>query len=176
MMNKLFCLVYLGQHTIIFLCIISLIACSSSNKDLIKYIHQIKHKKLKDIQPFPVFASVPQFNFSVEPNRRNPFKAMNLKKQSDFFVPQKSGVTRLKAYSLDVLKFVGTLSQGEKIWALIRQPDLKIIHVHLGEYVGKNHARIRAINTQFIKLEELIRNSSGRLEKHITILNLYTGN
>ncbi|MCW8444287.1 pilus assembly protein PilP [Fluoribacter gormanii] len=160
------------------ICLLSLLlaACSSSNDDLVRYIHEVKFRKTRDIEPIPSFTPLPTFKFPDNSNRRNPFKPMAQKKtEVDANAPDKNRPKEpLEAYPLDALKFVGTLTQGNEIWALIKLPDKNITHVRIGNYMGQNYGRIVSIKNSSIQLIETTQ-TSGKWEKHTTTLELYTG-
>lgn len=156
--------------------ILLLAACSGDNNDLTKYIHQVKHRKSRTIEPIPPFTPLPGFKFPTDEGRRNPFKATNQKKRVDPYAPDPHRIRHvLEAFPLDALKFSGTLRQDNEIWGLIRQPDSQIARVRTGDYMGQNYGRILVIKSNSIKLEETIKNSSGSWEKHTVILDLNTG-
>lgn len=151
-------------------------ACSEDNGDLHHYIHKVKQRKLRVIEPFPAFTSLPGFRFPENENRRNPFKASNHEKIVDSFAPdQQRQKQPLEVFSLDALRFVGTFTQDQEMWGLIRQPDSQIMRVHLGDYMGQNYGRIVSIKNDSIKLNETIKGTSGAWQKHLTTLKLYVG-
>ena len=153
-----------------------LTACSDDNNDLRQYIQQVKQRKTRTIEPIPSFTPLPGFKFPNDENTRNPFKATNQQKRIDLFAPDQHRIKQaLEVYPLDALKFVGTLTQDNQIWGLIKQPDSQITRVSIGDYMGQNYGQIRSIKNNSIKLEETIKGSSGAWEKHITTLDLYTG-
>lgn len=152
-----------------------LMACSGDNSDLTKYINDIKARPAIKIEPIPQFAPLPIFKFPENDNRRNPFKPVDQKKRADVDAPDQKRVKQpLEAFPLDALKFVGTLKQGNEIWALIKLPGKQVSRIRVGEYMGQNYGRVILIKNEFIKLEETIKNS-GTWEKHITTINLDTG-
>lgn len=155
-----------------------LVACSGNNGDLVRYIKEIKHRKTREIEPIPSFAPLPTFKFPDNGNRRrNPFKPVTQKKEEvDVNVPDKNRPKEpLEAYPLDALKFVGTLRQGNEIWALIKLPNGDITHVGTGNYMGQNYGRVVSIKNNSIQLIETTQ-TSGKWEKHKIKLELYTGN
>ncbi|QMT59647.1 pilus assembly protein PilP [Legionella sp. PC997] len=165
----------LGISSIFFLSLL-LVACSNSNDDLVRYIHDVKLRKTRDIEPIPSFAPLPTFKFPDNSNRRNPFMPTTQKKtEVDVNAPDKNRPKEpLEAYPLDALKFVGTLTQGNEIWALIKLPNKDITHVRVGNYMGQNYGRIVSIKNGAIELLETTQ-TSGKWEKHTTTLELNTG-
>ncbi len=61
----------------------------------------------------------------------------------------------LENYSLDELVFVGTLNRSENI-ALIKTPDLGIVKVKRGSYIGRKNGKILAIKETAIILQEKV--------------------
>lgn len=150
-------------------------SCSGDNSDLTKYINDVKSRPGAPIEPIPKFAPLPFFKFPENDNRRSPFKPVEQKKRIDQSAPdQKRAKQALEAYPLDSLKFVGILKQDNQLWALIRDPEKKVVPVKVGNYMGQNYGRIISIKNDEIKLEETIKNS-GTWEKQITTLRLDTG-
>lgn len=150
-------------------------ACSGDNSDLLKYINDVKARPSKLIEPLPKFAPLPIFKFPENDKRRNPFKPVVLTKNADLYAPDQKRLKQpLEAFPLDALKFVGILEQGAVIWALIKQPDMQISRVRVGDYMGQNYGRIIVIKRDLIKLEETVKDT-GSWEKKITTINLDTG-
>lgn len=150
-------------------------ACSGDNSDLVKYINDIKSRPAKSIEPIPRFAPLPKFKFPENDQRRSPFKPVVHRKNVDQYAPDQKRIKQpLEAFPLDALKFVGILEQGSVIWALIKQPDMQISRVRVGDYMGQNYGRIIVIKRDLIKLEETVKDT-GTWEKKITTINLDTG-
>lgn len=147
-------------------------SCSNDNQDLLKYIHDIKSRPSRVVEPIPQFAPLATFKFPENDNRRSPFKPVDLKKRTDVDAPDvKRKKGPLEVYPLDSLKFVGTLKEQNKVWALIRLPDKQIVRITVGEYMGQNYGRVLSITENSIKLEETTK-ISGEWEKKITVINL----
>lgn len=154
--------------------VFTLSSCSGDNSDLIAFMNSIKSKPVKPIEPIPKFAPLPVFKFPENDSRRSPFKPIDQKKRVDVNAPdQHRNKQPLEAFPLDALKFVGTLTEGSQIWALIRQPDKQVVRVHVGDYMGQNYGRIFLIKDDIIKIEETVKDS-GTWEKHKTTINLDT--
>lgn len=152
-----------------------LVACTGDNEDLVNYINKIKHRKTQEIEPLPSFAPLPSFKFPDNGNRRSPFEPTSQKKETDVNAPDKNRPKQpLEEYPLDSLKFVGTLKQGNDVWALIQPPNIGIIPVQIGDFMGQNYGRIVLIKNDSLELMETTQ-SSGRWEKHKITIELYTG-
>lgn len=151
-----------------------LVSCADDNHDLHQYIVQVKQKKSSFIEHvYPLNPST-EFKFSESSKRRNPFQPVNHKKMAYLNSPGKHRIKQsLETYPLDVLKFVGTLTQENQTWGLIRQPDSQIVQVRSGDYIGNNGGRILRITTNSLQLREPGKKRSG--VKHTPIVNLYIG-
>ncbi len=169
MMNKI------GKNAV-FISLISILctACTGDNSDLVNYINDIKSRPGAPIEAIPKFAPLPVFIFPENDNRRSPFKPAEVKKTDQYAPDQKRVKQPLEAFPLDGLKFVGVLKQGNQLWALIRDPEKKVVPVKVGTYMGLNYGHIISIKNNEIKLEETLKNS-GTWEKHITTINLDIG-
>ena len=67
----------------------------------------------------------------------------------------------LESFPLDTLRMVGTLSQGEYLWALIRTPDSTIQRVSEGNYMGQNYGKVVQVSDGDIKLTEIVPDGYG---------------
>lgn len=157
------------------LLMLALTACVGDNGDLEKFIHEAKMKPAKPIEPIPQLAPLPVFKYPENDLRRSPFKPADIRKRTDAYAPDKNRRKQpLEAFPLDALRFVGTLKQGQEVWALIKQPDEQIFRLKAGNYMGQNYGRVISIKEDVIQLEETLQNS-GVWEKKNTILHLDTG-
>ena len=163
-------------HTIVITLLSSLLlACVGDNNDLVQFMNETKARKARPIEPIPKFAPLAFFTFPAHDNRRNPFKPIEEKKRIEEFAPDQNRKKEpLESFPLDALKFVGTLNEGFKVWALILQPDKQVVRIRVGEYMGQNYGRVQVIQNDLIKIEESIKNS-GTWEKIVTKINLNTG-
>ena len=149
-------------------------ACTGDNSDLSSYINDVKSRPVTPIEAIPKFAPLPIFKFPENDDRRSPFKPVEVKKMDQYAPDQKRLKQALEAYPLDGLKFVGILKQGNELWALILDPEKKVVPVKVGNYMGLNFGKIISIKSNEIKLEETTRNS-GTWEKKITTIQLDAG-
>ena len=56
---------------------------------------------------------------------------------------------------------VGTMSQNQELWALVKTPDNTIQRVAGGSYLGQNNGRIIDISSGGIELVEIIPDGFG---------------
>jgi len=67
----------------------------------------------------------------------------------------------LEAFSLDSLRMVGTLTDHEGLWGLVRTKDGTIHSVRVGNYMGQNYGRIVRILEDRIELMEIVPDKPG---------------
>ncbi|MGQ3890555.1 pilus assembly protein PilP [Legionella sp. CNM-4043-24] len=151
----------------------SLAGCSSPEDEaLTRYIHEVKMRSPKPIEPVPVFVPLEKFLYPEILGRRNPFRLREVKEQPDVLAPN---ITRpkepLEMFPLDALKFVGIWRQDGVIWGLISQPGGMVSRVKVGNYMGQNFGRIISISETSLKLEERVQ-VSGKWDSKITTFNL----
>ncbi|GAB4393144.1 MAG: pilus assembly protein PilP [Gammaproteobacteria bacterium] len=151
--------------------------CGSSDElaELNRYVRDVKERKPAKIEPAPSFKQYPKYTYPQE-ERRNPFAATkptqlatntNNDTQPDLQRPKEP----LEIFPLDALKMVGTLIEGEKVWALITTPDGNVVRVTVGNYLGKNYGHVDLITTKQIELTETLPDGDGwRKQKNSIIL------
>jgi len=67
----------------------------------------------------------------------------------------------LETYELEKLKMVGSLQQGNMMYALIKAPDNSLYRVKIGNYMGVNYGIITNITEIQVTLTEIIEDSAG---------------
>jgi type IV pilus assembly protein PilP len=77
----------------------------------------------------------------------------------------------LEAFPLEQLKMVGTLSQGNENYALVRA-DKTLYRVKKGNYMGQNFGLITDVNESEIKLKEIVQDSAGDWAERQSVLPL----
>lgn len=135
-----------------------LLSCRSPDDNKLNhYINNIKLRPAKPIESLPNFKPLPLFIYPEEDIHRSPFKPKVLS-QGDVFSPNAERPRQpLEVFPVDVLTFVGTLSEGSTMWAFIKQPDGRVFRAKLGDYMGQNDGQIISINAKVIQLNETIR-------------------
>ncbi|MFJ1268239.1 pilus assembly protein PilP [Legionella lytica] len=150
------------------ICPLLLAACSNDNRDLARYIQQVKAQKHGVVPANPSFKKEPLFKFPNVMMQRSPFKPTDRQKPA-----VQSGTKYFEEHPVHSLKLVGVLMQGSRRLGLIAGPDAALTQVHVGDYLGKEGGRIVAISIDAISLEKSIKSSSGVREKHTTSLKVY---
>jgi len=140
-----------------------LVACGNTEyQDLEQQVRRLKEKKPEPIPPLPSFRITQVYNYSAD-TLRSPFA------QS---APRKGGSPNanrpkelLEAFSLDGLRMVGSLIEGNKRWAIIVAPNGMLYYATVGNYLGQNYGRVTKVDANKLELLETIQGSEGWLER-----------
>jgi type IV pilus assembly protein PilP len=82
--------------------------------------------------------------------------------KEDLLSPDKTRPRQpLEAFSLDSLRMVGVLQQGDSLWGLIEDPKQVVHRVQVGNYMGQNEGAITGITEGEIFLVEIIPDGVG---------------
>ena len=150
-----------------------LVACGGNeHKDLEEYIVQTKRKSPGKIPPIPPIVQYEAFIYSAA-GIRSPFdkpidiKIRLLAKARENLTPDFNRIKEyLERFDLNSLKMVGTLQQGETLWALVSDQTGGLHRVATGNYLGKNHGRIVETTETKIELIEIVSDGhDGWLER-----------
>ena len=139
--------------------------CAQSVDDLYTYIDQTKAAHVGSVQPIPQFKPYESFTYSAA-DLRDPFEAaINIEEdedKDDLLSPDKTRPRQpLEAFSLDSLRMVGVLEQGDNLWGLIEDPKQVVHRVQVGNYMGQNEGAITGITESEIFLVEIIPDGVG---------------
>jgi type IV pilus assembly protein PilP len=146
-----------------------LAGCERSMDDLERYAEQIKARKPGRVEPLPEVKTYQQFEYQTE-NRRDPFDSSVIAATSakaghptnPELSPDPSRAPEfLETFPLDTLRMVGTMEQGNTLWALIKTPDSTIQRVTAGNHLGQNFGKIEHITDAGIELTEIIPDGFG---------------
>jgi Tfp pilus assembly protein PilP len=158
---------------IIFMAAIFLLfACDQGKpfKDLHAYIDKLKLTSVKKED----LASVKPVN-QLQPAsvkyqaqvRRSPFEVLEA-------APVKGSTTNnpLHSYPLDMLRFVGTVTQNGSTIAFVSAPDNKIYQVKVGDVLGDRSSQILTIDADTISLTEQYSDNGSVPMKRVVTLQL----
>jgi len=147
---------------------LTLVACGGSNlADLEEYVQQVKEREPGPIEPLPEIKRIDTFVFDPE-SPRDPF-VLDRESRKEI-AASANGISpdplrrkeELEQFPLDSLDMVGTLEQGESVWALIRTPEASLFHVRVGNYMGMNNGQITRITDEGIELTEIFSDGGGQ--------------
>ena len=157
----------------IFILLVSFLvtACSNEMGELQAYTEEVKNRTYAGIEPLPEIKPYRTFQYETS-NKRDPFddsifrplvlKERTGKKPTNSISPDLNRVPEyLESFPLDTLRMVGTMSQNEELWALVKTPDNTIQRVAGGSYLGQNNGRIIDISSGGIELVEIIPDGFG---------------
>jgi type IV pilus assembly protein PilP len=143
-------------------------ACGGSMDDLNSYIASVNARPADPIPPIPPVKTYTPYEYEGLLGR-DPF-LQSLNEGSDDVASSSGTGPRpdferakqyLERYELDTLSMVGTFAKDEAYWALIRDPEGVIHRVPNGDFIGKNHGQVVAINSTEVALSELISDGAG---------------
>lgn len=148
----------------------------SGNDDLKQFLQDAKAREADPVEPAPDVPVIQGYIYSaVEKGKRSPFifaeeelpeEVVDTGIRPDTTRPREE----LEAYSLDSLRMVGTLAQGDVTYALIQARDNTVHRVRQGNYMGKNHGRITGVFLDRVELIEIVKDRMGSfVERQATI-------
>lgn len=146
------------------------VGCAEQSMNDLQRFVQTAHKDRKPkVEPLPRIRPHETFVYTAA-NLTDPFSTGNLGRQAptatEGLAPDPTRRKEpLEQYPLDSLDMVGTLSQHEFSWAVIRAPDGTIHRASPGNYLGQNYGRITAVMDEKVELTELVPGGSGWIER-----------
>jgi len=148
---------------------LGLAACQSNQHgDLDQWVKKVKSEQKGHVKPLPEVKPYQTFTYH-DKDLRDPFKPYvpeaERKRQAQSNTTLRPDQNRrreaLEAFSLDSLKFVGTLEKEGQTWALVSAPDHTVHRVKVGDHMGQNYGKITRITENKISLREIIPNGLG---------------
>lgn len=155
--------------------LLALAGCSSDLDELKKFVRDSDKRVPAKIDPLPAVKPFEPFTYEGF-DLPDPFKPRKLS-------PPKEGAgggvapdlnrrkEPLEAYPLEQLKMVGTLSQNNQIYALVRA-EKTLYRVKKGNYMGQNFGLITEVTENEIKLKEIVQDSAGDWAERESVLPL----
>lgn len=153
-----------------YLSLLLVLAGCSNNDEMIalqEEVSAIVNRAPGPIDPPPQFVTYEAFTYSAA-SLRAPFdvpldaNALRAAQQSEQVMPDLNRIPELlESFNIGNLVMVGTLSRGGQRWALIRDEAGNITRVGVGNYIGRNHGRIVAIDERKIDVTEIVPTGDG---------------
>ena len=154
-----------------------LVGCDSRIDAVNQRMAEIRNEPALPIEPAPVFAPVPLFNYAAH-QLKSPFmpsslaaelKIMSGKRVYPNFNRQPQP---LESYALESLNMKGSMrGKGNNTIALVQTPDGQVERVQVGSYVGVNQGRITKISPTQIDLVEIVPDGrDGYVERPRTLV------
>lgn len=147
--------------------LVSLQGCGDSGMDDLKTFVADAYKDQKpDIEPLPPIQPFTPYEYSAS-EENDPFSRGNiLGERAANQDNQESDRPRepLEEFPLDALKMVGTMTQENKPWVIVKTSTGTALLATEGNYMGQNNGKITQISPerQLVKLSERVRDSAGR--------------
>jgi|GEM_PF-2894609 Tfp pilus assembly protein PilP len=154
-------------------------ACThrSKNQDLKRYVEKVKAETFKRLvvnkakgqgieEPVPVA-------YQAE-SLRSPFGEAGKANQASL-APKEKEANPLLAYSLSVLKFVGTLKQMGIIYAFVLAPDGVIYQVRVGDEINDRHGKVVSIKERELIVQEQLATGDNKNALRMITMQLKDG-
>ncbi len=162
-----------------------LAGCSGTSdiQDLQAFTQEIQAKPRGRIDPLPEFETYSAFVYGASA-LRSPFEApvtMDESGRLNSILVEAPDAARpkeaLEYFSLNELSLVGTLAKAEQnaLSGLIRNQSGSVFRILVGNYIGKNHGKIVAIQESQVDIIEVVPNGSGGWISRPHTLLLETG-
>jgi type IV pilus assembly protein PilP len=81
----------------------------------------------------------------------------------------------LEQFNIGAIGMVGTLSQGARLYGLVRDPNGGVHRVQMGDYMGMDNGKILAIDENKIELLEIVSDGTGGWVERERTVNLGGG-
>lgn len=144
--------------------------CSDDRlSDLRSYVESVKAKPGGRVEPIPEVKPFESFTYHAG-GRKSPFEPWG----ASAGIAKASGISgggvhpdanrrreALEAFPLDTLRMVGTLTQKDGAWAIIRAPDGLVYRITRNNYLGQNYGRITKISEEKVELVEIVPDGLG---------------
>ena len=154
--------------------LVALAGCTSDLDDLKQFVRESDKRVPPKIEPLPAVKPFEPFTYEGF-DLPDPFKPRKLSAPKEGGGGLAPDLNRrkepLEAFPLEQLKMVGTLSQGNDTYALVRA-DKTLYRVKKGNYMGQNFGLITDVSDSEIKLKEIVQDSAGDWAERQSVLPL----
>jgi len=144
--------------------------CSGDNlSDLRSFVQAEKSKPGGRVEPIPEVKPFESFTYKVN-GLKSPFQPWGINTGAAKSSGASSGglhpdMSRrreaLESFPLDTLRMVGTVTQKNGVWAIIKAPDGLVYRVTRNNYMGQNYGRIKKISEDKVELTEIVPDGLG---------------
>lgn len=143
------------------LLVLFLVGCSEQHQDLRRWMEQQGVDARGKIDPIPEFPEYQPFVYNAY-DIQDPFFPRKITVDVEEGGPDSTRPPEpLEAFPLESLTMVGTLSQKQNIFGLVRTGQGEIYQVRIGNYMGQNYGKIVSITETEIILNELVQDGAG---------------
>jgi type IV pilus assembly protein PilP len=163
------------KRLILPLALAALGGCSSEGDELRSFVRDSEKGLPRRIEPLPAVKPFEPFTYEGF-DLPDPFKPRKLTANRDGggggVAPDLNRRKEpLEAFPLEQLKMVGTLSQANDTFALVRA-EKTLYRVKKGNYMGQNFGLITDVSESDIKLKEIVQDSAGDWAERQSVLPL----
>ncbi len=146
----------------------SLSGCGGSGgfSDLQAYMDEVRDRPKGSIEPLPKFKPYESFTYSAAA-LRSPFQPpvkidlVSRQKGSQDVKPDETRVRQfLEGFNIEIFEMVGTLGNEQSVFALVSGAG-GVHRVKVGDYLGRNHGRITAIDEAKVDVIEIVPDGDG---------------
>lgn len=157
--------------------VLLLAGCFDDTSDIQAYIADVQAKTVARIEPMPEIPAFNHFDYSAQ-TLRSPFVAPKPEAIQEK-IQQMAGCLSpdprrrkqpLEKFALGDLTMRGTLGELGVTWALVEASDGTLHRVTVDNYLGLYNGRIADVNTENVKVVELIPDGSGCWVERETII------
>ena len=125
--------------------------------DLDKFMSSAANDMSKSVEPLPEVLPYIPLQYNVDGILSDPFKAKKAVGRASSLQPNTNRPKEaLEAFPLESLKYVGSMSKKNIIYALIKTPDNAVQQIKKGNYIGPNFGLVTQINEADIIIKEII--------------------
>jgi len=135
--------------------------------DLREFVAEVQARPAGPVEQLPSFEQVPPFAYQAS-DMRSPFdppvvlKRVQRAEGGVQVTPDENRVKQyLEQYPIAALAMVGTLSQGDRLYALVRDGEGGVHRVAHGDYMGTDHGRVQKIDDNELELIEIVPDGTG---------------
>jgi type IV pilus assembly protein PilP len=138
-----------------------LVACSSADNDLARFIEDTKKEPGGRVEPLPEVKPYETFIYSAG-TMRSPFTPGGSGGAGASLRPDsKRNREFLEQFSLDTLKMVGTLKLSGQMFGLVQTKDGLVHRVVSGDHMGQSDGKITDITASKISVLEIVPDGLG---------------
>ena len=155
--------------------LLALSGCADKRmNDLESFVANTHKDRKPRVEPLPRIKPTPTFEYTAS-ELVDPFSQANLiqRRPTPDGGPAPDPTRRkepLEQFPLDALSMVGTLSDTESSWAIIRAPDGTVHRAGEGNYLGQNYGEIKAVKDTEVEIVELVPDvNGGWMERDATL-------
>jgi type IV pilus assembly protein PilP len=125
--------------------------------DLDKFMVSAANDMSKSVAPLPEVLPYSPLQYNADGILSDPFKAKKAVGRASSLQPNTNRPKEaLEAFPLESLKYVGSMSKKNIVYALIKTPDNAVQQLKKGNYIGPNFGLVTQINEADIIIKEII--------------------